>query len=119
MLLALWSAYFETSGPTPPPDVLTAGGFGDHKKYREYLERLNGITAKSQITPEVIEAAEAITEIPIAAKQIAKIAYQKKDIDFTKIQMEMVRIQDYLNKMELMARQLRERDDEIALLLLI
>jgi len=96
-------------------------GFGDidYKKYRKYLERLNGITAKDQITPAVIEAAEVLTEIPVATKQISRIADQKKDIDFAKIHMEMARIQDYLNRMELRLEQLRERDDELALLLLI
>jgi hypothetical protein len=117
--------YFpQSSGITPiPPDDIVGGGFGDHKKYRKYLERLNGITAKTKITPELIEAAEAITEIPVSAKQITKIAYEKSDVDFAKLAAELQAVQNYIDLMLAhsfeVQKMIREKDDEMALLLLI
>lgn len=108
------------------PDVIdTRGGIPieDVKRYREYLEKLNGITSAKEITPEVIEAAQVITEIPLETKQVSNIIKQQPNIDISKLTLELVKIQRYIDQMELATiqaqRLLREQDDEVALLLLI
>lgn len=101
----------ETRGGIPPEDV---------KRYRDYLEKLTRITSTKEITQEVIEAAEAITEIPLVTKQVSQIAFETQEIDFAKLEIELSNIQNYINKLELHAQRfLREQDDELALLLLI
>ena len=124
MLLSLWSGFWDWGGDVPV-DVVTTGGISPHdaKRYREYLERLTGINSGQKITPQVIEAAQAITEIPVPAKQVSQIAFETPKIDFTQLAIELANIQNYINRMELAAIQaqrfLREQDDEMALMLLI
>jgi len=108
------------------PNVIeTRGGLPieDAKRYREYLEKLNGITSAKEITQEVIEAAQVITEIPLETKQVSNIIKQQPNIDISKLTLELVKIQRYIDQMEIATIQaqilLREQDDEVALLLLI
>lgn len=124
MLLALWHAHFE-QGITPEPSIETRGGLPieDAKRYREYLEKLNGIKSVKEITPEVIAAAQVITEIPLDTKQVSNIIKETPSIDLAKLAIELSKIQRYIDQMELVTIQaqriLREQDDEMALLLLI
>lgn len=109
---------------TPAPIANTKGGLPPEHidRYRKYLERLNGINKKQQITEEVIEAAEAITEIPVDAAQIAKIAFERPNINFAKLEKDIIRINEYINTLERVyaeQRRLRDLDDELALMLLL
>jgi len=124
MLLALWHAHFEQS-VTPEPVVETRGGISpeEAKRYREYLEKLNNVTAQKEVTQEIIEAAQVIEELPISIPQIKAISIQSPQINIQALNLELFRIQEYLDRMigfsiEL-ERQKREKDDELALLLMI
>lgn len=108
---------------TPTPALETRGGFAPEqiKRYRDYLEKLTGINKKQEITEAVIEAAEAITEIPVDAAQVAAIAFDRP-IDFAGLDAELLRITKYINNLERIyqeQRRLRELDDELALMLLL
>lgn len=117
------STVYNTGGT--PVVVETRGGLPieDAKRYREYLEKLNGIKSVKEITPEVIEAAQVITEIPLDTKQVSNIIKETPSIDLAKLAIELSKIQKYIYQMELVTIQaqriLREQDDEMALLLLI
>jgi hypothetical protein len=124
-MLSLW-AYNYNWGGTPEPIINAPKGgipFEDAKRYREYLEKLNGIKQAKEITPDIIEAAQAITEIPIETKQVLNLIKETPSIDFKKLSIELSKIQRYIDQMELATIQaqriLREQDDEMALLLLI
>jgi hypothetical protein len=107
------------------PQNVSKGGFGhyDYSEYRKYLEKLNGISVKTEITPEIVAAAEALTELPEPVKQLSNVISVSPQIDFAALELELANILEYINRMELasmqMQRLLREQDDELALMLLI
>jgi hypothetical protein len=106
-------------------EVVSRGGINPHEysEYRKYLEKLNGIKNLKAITPEIIEAAQAVTEIPLVTKQVSQITFETPKIDFAALELELSNIQRYIDRMEFAAIQaqrfLREQDDEIALLMMI
>lgn len=106
-------------------DTQTRGGLPieDAKRYREYLEKLNNVTTQKEVTQEIIEAAQIIEELPISIPQVKAISVQAPQINIQALNLELFRIQEYLDRMigfsiEL-ERQKREKDDELALLLMI
>lgn len=108
------------------PDVIeTRGGISpeEARRYREYLEKLNNVTSQKEVTQEIIEAAQVIEELPIVIPQVKAISIQSPQINIQALNLELFRIQEYLDRMigfsiEL-ERQKREKEDELALLLMI
>lgn len=122
MLLALWSAFFSTATP-PAPVTVIGGGFDTHK-YREYLEKLNGISRKDLVTAvEVAEIQKISKAIKVKAPEIKKAAkLPEREIDYNLVAKE---ISDIKNKLALLIEQAiilerkRQDNEEAALLLLI
>jgi hypothetical protein len=106
--------------------VVSKGGIDerDYKRYRKHLERLEQITRQKDLTPAIIEAAQEIAEIPVETPELAKIAAQTTvEIDYSMIAAELSAMAAYLDKMLAynieIDRIMRERDDELAILLLM
>ena len=100
----------------------TRGGFleEDYRRYRKYLEKLANINSVKDIKPSVVNAAKVLSSVPVLSVEIVKVSEKSKDIDFAKLDLELAVIQNYLDKLaRYNARVQRERDDELALLLLI
>lgn len=125
MLLALWSAFFSES-PAPPVVLPTGGGFWptEHKTYREYLERLNGIKQKDEITQSaLVDLKEIAASVEIKVPAIKKaVATTRQVIDLTAVdaEMEMIRLklESLIKQFELM-RLVRQQNEDAALVLLM
>jgi hypothetical protein len=123
--VTLENATVSATGEINSDVPVTTGGIGpeDAKRYRKYLEKLTGIKSYKEVTREVIDAAEVILEIPAAAKQITKVADNSNQIDFAKLEAELQAVQNYIDLMLAhsfeVQKMIREKDDEMALLLLI
>jgi hypothetical protein len=111
-------------------ETLGGGGFYTHhqyKRYLEYLEQIKGAVKEEAISDDVIQAAEIIIEkTPIKLKQIAKIAtLENKDtqieLDFKKLERELSRVENYLNKMleQYILYEKRMREDEELIMVLM
>lgn len=119
--LRSWGGSWGSSNPL----TQTTGGisYEDAKRYREYLERLVNINQPKQVNELVIEAAEAVKELPVKTKQLKAIV-QKQEINFKALDREIQAILAYLDKMEKQAliiqnRIRKQQDDDLALLLLL
>jgi len=111
------------SGSVTP--VITTGG-GYPEEYRKHIERLERLTRTKDITKAVIEAAQAIEEIPVAAPELAKVALSASapvEIDYRLVALELDRIQEYLLAIAkyggMINDYMQEQEDELLILLMV
>lgn len=107
-----------------PSDEQTGGGFVDYKKYRKYLEDLIEATKTKTVTKPLQKAVQRVIDLPVKAPELKKVLYQKPvEIDYEKINNEIMLIYDYLNiKIEMYEAQLAleaEKEDELILIMAI
>lgn len=125
-MLAPWAGGAGATATPPAPPIQSHGGFYDHKKYREYLERLTKATSLHQI-PEAIEAAEELIDIPVETPELEKLTSGPvlkgtlslaPKFDYSALQREIELIKAFLDLQQQQMME-READDELAFLLMM
>lgn len=120
MLLALWSAFFIS--PTPAPETGGGGGF-DVKKYREYLERLNGITKDKITTTEVLEIQKISKAVKVKAPAVkSAVKSPSREINYRAIELEVAKIRQrilVLMEQAIVFERKRNQEKEVELILLM
>lgn len=101
------STVYLTDGPSPTPDESFGGGFADPKKYREYLERLNGIKRKEIVSPQEIAEIQEIA-------QLVEI-----EISEEMINQEIARIMAKINFLSQEHEKQKKRNEEAAFVLMM
>lgn len=119
--LAAWSNSWGGGSPIIP--VQTHGGI-DHKKYREYLERLTRATSLDKNIPEAIEAAEELHDLALEIPEIEKLTSGPvlkgtlslaPQIDYAALQRDIELIRAFLDLQQFNM----EQDDEMAFLMMM
>lgn len=99
-------------------DTHDGGSEEDYRRYRKYLERLTKAVERKKISPKVIEAVQEI-ELPVETPEIKKLTIPESVIDFSALEREIEKLNAFINQFLIQQEQMREQDDEFALLLLV
>lgn len=105
------------------PAESTVGGGFDVKKYRDYLERLNGITREKITNTEVLEIQQISKAVKVKSPVVKKATREPwQEINYAAIEREVEKIRNkilVLMEQAILLERKRNQEEEAALVLLL
>lgn len=119
--LSWGNAWANSWGLLIPSFSRTRGGVEDYKKYRKYLEALNGIKTLDDLS--LVKAVNELASLPVNAPEIKRITQNKTaSIDYEKLNNEIVLLSNFIDakikRMEAQILRMQKDEEEVFVLLM-